>query len=94
MTREELKKEAKEYVSKYQGWGWTPHEGSAVYNAMLNSYIDSAEPREKRIAEFEAQIEKMKSVVTSERDEALRVEDIITYGVLNGIIDKWEVEER
>lgn len=65
MTKEELDKEAEEYVSKYQGWGWTPHKGSAVYNAMLNSYIDSAEPREKRITELEAQIEKLIDFVLS-----------------------------
>lgn len=57
MIKEELEKEAEEYVSKYQGWGgWTPHKGSAVYYAMLNSYIDSAEPREKQIAELSKHI--------------------------------------
>ena len=49
---------------------------------------------EKRIAKLEAQIENIKSDVISERDEALRVEDIITYGVLNDIIDKWEIKEN
>ena len=53
MTKEELEKEAEEYVSKYEGWGWIPHKGSAVYQAMLNSYLAGAEPREKRIAELE-----------------------------------------
>ena len=46
------------------------------------------------IKQLEEQIEKMKSDVISERDEALRVEDIITYTVLNGIIDKWEIKEN
>jgi hypothetical protein len=43
-------------------------------------------------AELKAQIEKMKSVVISEKDEALRVEDVITYAVLNDIIDKLETK--
>lgn len=84
MTREELEKEAKEYVSKYQGWGWTPHEGSAVYYAMLDSYIDSAEPREKRIAELEAQIKKMKQERSAE----------VRQRAINEIVDKWEAKEN
>lgn len=35
--------EAEEYVSKYQGYGWQPHKGSAVFEAMLDCYIDGAE---------------------------------------------------
>lgn len=84
MTREELEKEAKEYVSKYQGWGWIPHEGSAVYGAMLDSYIDSAEPREKRIAELEAQIKKMKQERSAE----------VRQRAINEIVDKWEAKEN
>lgn len=60
MKKEELEKEAEEYVSKYQGWGWSPHEGSAVFEAMVSSYIDSAEPREKRIAELEEENAELK----------------------------------
>ena len=38
-----FEKEAEEYVSKYQGYGWQPHRGSATFEAMLNCYKDGAE---------------------------------------------------
>ena len=51
MTKEELEKEAYDYADKY--WGASP----CVIRALKETYINSAEPREKRIAELEAQIE-------------------------------------
>lgn len=54
MTKEELEKEAYDYVDKY--WGASPCE----IRALKETYVNSAEPREKRIAELEAQIEKLK----------------------------------
>ena len=98
MTKEELEKEAEEYVSKYQGWGWTPHEGSAVYNAMLNSYIDSAEPREKRITELEAQIEKMKCCENC-KHHYIALDDTTSCKLLDRLAsskpcDKWEIKEN
>ena len=44
---EQLIQEAVEYVSNYEGYGWTPHEGSPVFYAMVYSYIAGAESREK-----------------------------------------------
>ena len=32
-----------EYVSEYQGYGWQPHEGSAVFAAMVDCYETGAE---------------------------------------------------
>ena len=43
---EQLLQEAVEYVSNYEGYGWTPHEGSPVFYAMVYSYIAGAESRE------------------------------------------------
>ena len=52
MTKEELKQEAKEYAK--------PWKNSLAYVSIKDAYLAGAEPREKRIAELEAQIEKMK----------------------------------
>lgn len=58
MTKEELEKEAEEYAD-------TKVKDRKGYNArwelVRNAYIVGAEPREKRITELEAQIEKMKN---------------------------------
>lgn len=37
-----FEEEAEEYVSKYQGYGWQPHRGSATFEAMLDCYIHGA----------------------------------------------------
>lgn len=47
MTKEELEKEAYDYADKY--WGASP----CVIRALKETYINSAEPREKRITELE-----------------------------------------
>lgn len=49
---------------------------------------------EDKIVELNTQIEKMKSDVISERDHSLKIEDIITCTVLNGILKKWEIKEN
>ena len=57
MTEEELEKEATEYAQKLGAKDFIakPKEIVAYFG-----YLAGAEPREKRIAELEAQIEKMK----------------------------------
>ena len=67
MTKEELKQKAEEYgLEKCRECYMCNSEenGDRIYCAKLESrkegYIAGAEPREKRIAELEAQIEKMK----------------------------------
>ena len=67
---EELEEEAEEYIKKdgtktekllnSVKLSLTREEATVLINAIKQSYIDGAEPREKRIAELEAQIEKMK----------------------------------
>ena len=60
MTKEELEKEADEY-SKTVKCEWESETYWVdCYDEVTDAYIAGAEPREKRIAELEAQIEKMK----------------------------------
>ena len=57
MNIEELKKEAEEFTdSKKSFW----RQGRTCIDSVKQAYLAGAEPREKRIAELEAQIEKMK----------------------------------
>ena len=57
MTKEELEKEAEEKYSEVDREFIACQDEGEVFNI---GYILGAEPREKRIAELEAQIEKMK----------------------------------
>ena len=53
---EELEKEAEVFSYKlYHSKAWNPSE-----DMLVKAYLAGAEPREKRIAELEAQIEEMK----------------------------------
>ena len=66
MKREELEKEAEEYIKKNNlEWELECNRISPIC-AVLQAYKDGAEPREKRIAELEAQIEKMKCCANCE----------------------------
>lgn len=74
MTKEELEKEAKEYVTSPNNNDYT-----------IEAYIAGAEPREKRIAELEkenaelkAQVEKMKSDYEYLLDEKIELENRLT----------------
>ena len=66
MNKEELKKEAENWLRKYllccncEKKCNCIDSNSYCEEQVLQAYVDSAEPREKRIAELEAQIEKMK----------------------------------
>jgi hypothetical protein len=65
MEIEELKQEAEDYAEKHAFR--VPYDGSnkfyddVDFNASKEGYLAGAEPREKQIAELEAQIEKMKN---------------------------------
>ena len=59
MTKEELKQEAEESLDKRLGT-YAYIRKQDCYTNYVDGYIDSAEPREKRIADLEAQIEKVK----------------------------------
>ena len=57
MTKEELKQEAEEWV---QNNNYPYSNCPNIEKKLKQAYLAGAEPREKRIAEIEAQIEKMK----------------------------------
>lgn len=57
MTREELKQEVEEWV---QNNNYPYSNCPNIEKKLKQAYLAGAEPREKRIAELEAQIEKMK----------------------------------
>lgn len=59
MTKEELEKEVEEYIDKLTK-DWFDGEYSFSVEELRQAIFHFAEPREKRIAELEAQIEKMK----------------------------------
>ena len=60
MTKEELKQKAEEWIKDHSGLCGSYMFVKYDYDSMQKAYLASAEPREKRIAELEAQIEKMK----------------------------------
>ena len=86
----DIKDRAREYLAKHSEYSEVFGQTFVAVDT-LTAMVDFAEQETKGC---EAQIENLKSVVISERDEALRVEDVITYTVLNGIIDKWEIKEK
>ena len=60
MTEEEFEKEARNFASVYAHEYAIDNNFDSVYQASKEGYKNGAEPREKRINELEAQIEKMK----------------------------------
>lgn len=63
MTKEELKQEARQKALEWNGEkinGKYNRPPIANWSCYEKGYLASAEPREKRIAELEAQIEKVK----------------------------------
>ena len=93
MTKKELKREAEEWISK----NWTPYDfydtECNVYNDdiredLIETYLAGAEPREKRIAELEAQIEKMKCCVNCKHSRT-EYEHCKTDKH-----EKWEIKEK
>ena len=74
MTKEELEKEAGKWLRKYllcyncEKKCICIDSNSYCEEQVLKAYVDSAEPREKRIAELEAQIEKLIDFVLSKTE--------------------------
>ena len=88
MTKEELKKEAEEYATKRASKLYTRN----MWDRYYQTYIDSAEPREKRIAELEAQIEKMKNCFNCAKGDWNNRVKCIKSGCVNK--NKWEIKEK
>ena len=85
MTEEELRKEATSTVE----WKCTPMIDRPTF---INGYITSAKPREKRIAELEAQIEKMKCCENCEHyDRKMGCLLVLEKCVC---MSKWEIKEN
>ena len=62
MIEEELKQDAEKSLDKRLGT-YAYIRKQDCYTNYVDGYIDGAEPREKRIAKLEAQIEKMKKYI-------------------------------
>lgn len=70
MIKEELEKEAEDYANKKVPKAEMPN----MWSRFFKSYLAGAEPREKRIAELEAQIEKLQKKNSNEWQETLAKE--------------------
>ena len=98
MTREELEKEAEEWVISNteiydDKFGLECEE---VPNSK-EAYIASAEPREKRIAELEAQIEKMKKYGKLLQDICTVMGNdvyMVSVGLENSVRVLWDSSEE
>ena len=100
MTKEELKKEAEDYArNTYEMCSYSGLPYASDRRAREQAFIAGAESREKRIAELEAQIEKMKCCgncrweePSSFCDNCKRFEGQIFADTL--ISDNWEIKEK
>jgi hypothetical protein len=73
MTRaDELKKEAEEYAEQCYGWC----NNDQVTDVAIATYITSAEPREKRIAELEKENAELKEKITFLGDLVFKARDL------------------
>lgn len=77
-----FEKEAEENYTKTDKEFMGCQDEGEIFNL---AYLASAKPREKRIAELEAQIEKMKQALDSARENANKQEQWNIYSVLNDI---------
>ncbi|MBO7732346.1 MAG: hypothetical protein J6S67_07330 [Methanobrevibacter sp.] len=105
MTKEELEKEAEVFVSEKTDKGNFDVEkfGRAYFSesSMKQALVKFAEPREKRIAELKAQIEKMineidKTMVLSNMCECeiCDIQDIFRKNGFKWNEEKWEIKEK
>lgn len=108
MNKEELKQEAEEWLNKWELCNKCENKVDCISNfsyckkVVLQSYLAGAEPREKRIAELEAQIEKMQDKLKS--DFIARLKEKMSYSTspscTKGMelfiksIEKWEIKEK
>jgi len=98
MIKEELEKEAEKWLRKFLLCNDCKRKCHCIeLNAyceeqVLKAYIDSAEPREKRIADLEAQIEKMKNCFNCAKGDWNDRVKCINSGCVNK--SKWEIKEN
>lgn len=89
MTKEELEKYTVDFMNNETGLN-----RSNINSLMGRMLIKHAEVFQKRIAELEAQIEKMKSDVIEEIGFAKNFDELHTYNVLNNLLNRWEIKEK
>ena len=89
MTKEELEKEVEEKAETYSEAFIEKGVAKASY---AKGYLAGAEPREKRIAELEAQIEKMKCCGNCKHQCSFLFQDEIDCE--NNGLPKWEIKEN
>ena len=103
MTKEELKQKAEEYALEKCKECYmcnSEENGDRIYCAKLESikegYIAGAEPREKRIAELEALIEKMKCCYNCSKWNDGQCADIPDSGYCcaDFVCEDWEIKEK
>lgn len=93
MTKEELKKEAEEWLKKNsKEFILNPKYSPFDYAEAI--YLAGAELREKHITELEAQIEKMKSDVMGNVKWADQNKNEQMYCKLNVMINQWKIKEN
>lgn len=85
MTKEELEKEAEDFLQKK----WGTSEMLILGGDARKVLADFAEPREKQIAELEAQIEKMKSDVKQLRED--RMNDDTDQNIMDRLWEEWTI---
>ena len=87
---EELEKEATAYALE---WG---DKTDGTYACCRDGYLAGAEPREKRIAELEAQIEKMKCCYNCAKWNDGQCADIPDSGYYcaDFVCEDWEIKEK
>jgi flagellar motor component MotA len=93
MTKEELKKEAKTYAKRK----FSEEEQAYLHDIITQTYYDGAEPREKRIAELEQQIEKMKKYGKLLQDICIVMGNdpyVVWAGLQNRVKTLWDTDEE
>jgi NAD-dependent SIR2 family protein deacetylase len=95
MIEEELKQEAEKSLDKRLGT-YAYIRKQDCYTNYVDGYIDSAEPREKRIAELEQQIEKMKCCYNCSKWNDGQCADIpnSSYYSADFVCEDWEMKEN
>ena len=101
MTKEELEKEANKYADENATPDLNYSFRVDIFEASKEGHLAGAEPREKRIAELEVQIEKIineidKTMVLSNMRECeiCNIQDIFRkYGFKRNSKDVWEIDK-
>lgn len=92
MTKEELRKEAEEWLKKKNYTGG--YIGYFASGYCKQAYIDSAEPREKHIAELKKQLDLKEKALSKAKKETKRIADRVNKDKRRLIRRKTELEQQ